>query len=69
MKQRGWSLNDVYYDNHYTYPVPRGGLCSNEEICRFVLDVIMQTEDWEAEDDVQYRCSCLSRCSRRFEDE
>lgn len=32
-----WTINDVYFDNHYTYPVAPGEYCVNAELCYTTL--------------------------------
>ena len=38
VKQSRWKLEELHYDNHYTYPVPELGRCNNEEVCQFIFE-------------------------------
>lgn len=35
VKEQGWTLEEAFYDNHYSYPVLTGQYCTNKDICRF----------------------------------
>ena len=36
VKKQGWKLEEVFFDNHYTYPTPELSQCNDKEICKFI---------------------------------
>lgn len=62
--QKGWRLEEVLYDNHYTYPVPEMGKCNNEEVCKFLFGTGLYEEgEYSLWHYPPRECDCLFLCA------
>ncbi|KAK3711192.1 hypothetical protein LTR37_009785 [Vermiconidia calcicola] len=41
-RERGWQVEEVMFDNHYTYPVVASSECNNESICQYQYELSLR---------------------------